>query len=126
MEELSGLLIGIKKQDILSNLVISGANINPHVLNFFYTIITRIFYIFTGSKYIKLMLYEPNISLTELQRITIPVHVLAGEKDVIKLNHTKLIAENIKNSTLEIIPKENHGSYVVHSEKLYKIIEKYI
>ena len=72
------------------------------------------------------MLYEPNISLTELQRITIPVHVLAGEKDVIKLNHTKLIAENIKNSTLEIIPKENHGSYVVHSDKLYKIIKKYI
>lgn len=73
-----------------------------------------------------MMLDEPNISMEELQRIIIPVHVLAGEKDVIKLEHTKLIADNIKNSTLEIIPKENHGSYIIHSEKLYEIIKKYV
>lgn len=53
----------------------------------------------------KNMLNEPNISIEDLQKITIPVHVLAGEKDVIKLEHTKLIANNIKNSTLEIIKK---------------------
>ena len=57
---------------------------------------------------------------------TIPVHVLAGEKDVIKLEHTKLIADNIENSTMEIIPKEKHGSYIIHSEKIYEIIKKYI
>lgn len=73
-----------------------------------------------------MMLDEPNISMEELQRIIIPVHVLAGEKDVIKLEHTKLISDNIKNSTLEIIPKENHGSYIIHSEKLYEIIKKYV
>ena len=66
------------------------------------------------------------IPIEDLQKITIPVHVLAGEKDVIKLEHTKLIADNIKNSTLEIIKNENHGSYIVHSEKLYEIIKKYI
>ena len=73
-----------------------------------------------------MMLDEPNIQLEDLQKITIPVHVLAGEKDVIKLEHTKLIADNIKNSTIEIIPKENHGSYIIHSDKLYEIMKKYI
>ncbi|MGN1383880.1 MAG: alpha/beta fold hydrolase [Clostridia bacterium] len=69
---------------------------------------------------------EPDIPLEDLQRITIPVHVLAGEKDVIRLNHTKLIADNIKNSTLEIVKGENHGSYIIHSDKIYGIIKKYL
>lgn len=121
-----GLLIAIKELDILSNLIISGANITPDVFTTFDLILTKLFYFFTRSKYIKMMLDEPNISIEELQRIIIPVHVLAGEKDVIKLEHTKLIADNIKNSTLEIIPKENHGSYIIHSEKIYEIIKKYV
>ena len=58
---------------------------------------------------------KSNIPVENLKKITIPVHVLAGEKDVIKLDHTKLIADNIENSTLEIIKNENHGSYIVHS-----------
>ena len=72
------------------------------------------------------MCYEPNISLESLHTISIPTYILAGENDVIKYKHTKLIADNIENSTLEILPGENHSSYVVHSEKLYNIIKKYL
>lgn len=121
-----GLLIAIKEPDLLSNLIISGANITPDVFTTFDLLLTKLFYFFTRSKYIKMMLDEPNIPIEDLQKITIPVHVLAGEKDAIKLEHTKLIADNIKNSTLEIIKNENHGSYIIHSNKLYEIIKKYI
>ena len=121
-----GLLIAIKEPDILSNLIISGANITPDATTKLVTILTRLFYFFTKNKLIKMMLDEPNIPLEDLQRITIPVHVLAGEKDVIRLNHTKLIADNIKNSTLEIVKGENHGSYIIHSDKIYGIIKKYL
>ena len=121
-----GLLIAIKEPDLLSNLIISGANISPDVFTTFDLLLTKLFYFFTRSKYIKMMLDEPNISIEDLQKITVPVHILAGEKDVIKLEHTKLIADNIKNSTLEIIKNENHGSYIIHSDKLYEIIKKYI
>lgn len=121
-----GLLIAIKEPNLLSNLIISGANITPDVLTFFDNMITKLFYFFTRSKYIKMMLDEPNIPLRDLKKINIPVHVLAGEKDVIKYEHIKLIADNISNSTLEIIKNENHGSYIIHSDKLYKIIKKYI
>lgn len=121
-----GLLIAIKEPNLLSNLIISGANITPDVLTFFDNMITKLFYFFTRSKYIKMMLDEPNIPLRDLKKINIPVHVLAGEKDVIKYEHIKLIADNISNSTLEIIKNENHGSYIIHSDKLYEIIKKYI
>lgn len=121
-----GLLIAIKETNLLSNLIISGANITPDVFTFFDNLITKIFYFFTRSKYIKIMLDEPNIPLEDLHKIIIPVHVLAGEKDVIKYEHTKLIADNISNSTIEIIKGEKHGSYIIHSNKIYEIIKKYI
>lgn len=121
-----GLLIAIKETNLLSNLIISGANITSDVFTFFDSLITKIFYFFTRSKYIKMMLDEPNIPLEDLHKITIPVHVLAGEKDVIKYEHTKLIADNISNSTIEIIKGEKHGSYIIHSNKIYEIIKKYI
>ncbi|MBR3003386.1 MAG: alpha/beta hydrolase [Clostridia bacterium] len=121
-----GLLVAIKEPDLLSKLIISGANITPDVFTFFDNILTKLFYFFTKSKYIKMMLDEPNIPLSDLQKINIPVHVLAGEKDVIKYEHTKIIADNIKNSTLEIVKGEKHGSYIVHSDKIFEIIKKYI
>ena len=121
-----GLLVAIKEPDLLSNLIISGANITPDVFTTFDYLLTKLFYFFTRSKYIKMMLDEPNIPLKDLNTIIIPVHILAGEKDVIKYRHTKLIADNIKNSTLEIVPKENHGSYIIHSDKIYEILKKYI
>lgn len=121
-----GLLITIKEPELLSNLIISGANISPDVFTPLDTILTKLFYFFTRSKFIKMMLDEPNIPLTDLQKISIPVHILAGEKDVIKLEHTKLIADNIKNSTLEIVKDETHGSYIIHSDKIYEIIKKYL
>lgn len=121
-----GILVAIKEPTLLSKLIVSGANINPDVLTFWDNLITKTFYFFTRSKYIKMMLNEPNIPLSDLQKIDIPVHVIAGEKDVIKYEHTKLIADNIKNSTLEIVKGEKHGSYIIHSDKIYEIIKKYI
>lgn len=91
-----GILMSIKEPQILSKLIVSGANITPDVL------------------------------LNELNRIKIPVVVLAGEKDIIKYKHSKLIADNIPNSILEIVNKENHGSYIIHSDKIYEIIKKYL
>lgn len=121
-----GLLIAMKEPDLLSKLIISGAQLNPDAVKTMDLIITKALYYLTGKKLFRLMAKEPNIKPEELSKIKIPVHVLAGEKDVIKKEHTELIANSISNSTLEIIPGENHGSYIIHSEKLYGIMEKYL
>lgn len=121
-----GILVAIKEPDILSKVIVSGANVTPDALSKMFMIITKIMGFFTKNKLFKMMQNEPNITCEELQSIKIPVHVLVGEKDVIKEEHTKMIAENIPNSTLEIIAGENHGSYIIHSEKLYDILKKYI
>ena len=120
-----GLLIAIKEPKLLSKLIVSGANLNPNGMSKSMLIVSKIGYFITRNKLFKMMIQEPNITIKDLEKIEVSTYILAGEKDVIKEEHTRLIAKNIKNSTLEIIPKENHSSYIVHSEKIYNII-KYI
>lgn len=121
-----GLLIAIKAPYLLSKLIISGANINPSGLAGFNLFFYKLAYIVTRNKLVKMMICEPDIKLSQLRQIKIPTYVLAGQRDIIKQSHTKLIADNISQSTLEIIQNENHGSYIVHSDKIYHIIKKYI
>ena len=57
---------------------------------------------------IELMLNEPNITKSELNKIQNSVLVIAGEKDEVKEEHTKEIQQNIKNAELLIIPNSTH------------------
>ena len=120
-----GLLVAIKEPKLLKKLIISGANLNPKGLH--EKVQAKVLKIANrGNKLYKLMANEPNITLDELHTIEIPTIVLAGEKDVVTREHTELIANNIKNSTLDIIQGEDHTSYVVHSKKLFPILKRYI
>jgi pimeloyl-ACP methyl ester carboxylesterase len=121
-----GLLLASDYPDLLSRLIVSGANTNPDGVKKPWSIIFKILYLIFRQDKFRMMVEEPDISREDLKKINIPVLVLAGEKDLIKEKNTKFIAENISDSTLKILEKENHMSYVVHSPKLYKIIEPFI
>lgn len=117
-----GLILAYRYPDLLSKLIISGANLNPKGTVGYVAVIERIVYCMTRSSKWKLMLTQPDIKDEQLAKIIVPTLVLAGSKDMIKESHTKHIAEQISNSTLKIIPGESHMSYVIHSNKLYGII----
>ena len=51
-----------------------------------------------------LMVNDPNVKPEELSRIQAPTLVIAGDKDMIKESHTRLIAAHIPGSELVIIP----------------------
>ena len=120
-----GLLLALQAPELLGKLIISGANLNPQGLKWH----TRLLMwpaARRGDALYQMMLREPQIPARALRRITVPTVVLAGAHDCIRPAHTALIAENIPGSVLEIIPHESHGSYIVHSEKLYPILKKYL
>jgi len=121
-----GLLLAIYHPDLLSKLIISGANINPDGVKRSMMIIMKIAYFFTRSNKLKLMITQPDIPEEDLYRITTPTLVLAGQNDLIKKEHTKLIARSIEGSELKILPGESHTSYVLHNEKLYGIIKSFL
>lgn len=117
-----GLMIASRYPDLLSRLIVSGVNINPQGIKLKVIILFKIYYLFTRNKKIKLMLTQPNILISDLNKIKTQTLVLAGSNDVIKTKHTKLIADEIKGSKLKILANETHSSYVVNSDKLYDII----
>ncbi len=121
-----GLLLASKYPKLLSRLIISGANLQPKDLkgNFRRTI--KRGYRRKKHPLTLLMLTEPNIPIEQLQFINIPTLVLAGQKDIVKKSVTKKIARGIPQSTLIIVPGEDHSSYVEHSEKLYPLIKDFM
>lgn len=121
-----GIMIAIKSKELLSRVISSGANVTPDGIKMYYTLMNKLFYLLTKDKLTKMMIDEPLITTDELNSITIPVNLIVGQKDAIKLRHTKYIKENIKNSTLEILKGEDHGSYIIHSDKIYEVIKKYL
>lgn len=120
-----GLLIA-SQTNLLSRLIISGANCNPHGLKIKTYLEMKLSYILKHDPKIELMLNQPAITNEQLNKITIPVLVLAGSKDVIKKKHTLNIAREIANSELKILTDETHGSYIINSTKIAKIILEYI
>jgi len=120
-----GLLLAIKYPGLISKLIISGANTHPNGTKRFTHNFMKIIYFFTRNRKYKLMLTQPNITEAELQSIVTPTLVLAGSKDVIIEEHTRTLARNIPGSTLRILDGETHSSYVIHSDKLYAIIEEF-
>ncbi len=51
---------------------------------------------------------QPTISLAALQGISLPVLVMAGDRDIIRTEHTVLMFENLPNAQLAIFPGETH------------------
>ena len=121
-----GLLLAINHPDVLSKLIVGGANTHPSGAKTFLIALGKILYFFTRSNKVKLMLTQPDISDAELNRIITPTLVVAGQNDAIKEEHTVSMAKNIPGSELKILEGENHGSYISNSEKIYDIILSYL
>lgn len=121
-----GLLCCIKRPDAFEKMIISGANITTKGLKPLIRFGSAIACFFTRDKRTKMMLTEPSITISELNRIKCPVLVLAGEFDMICEKETRLIADSIPNATLKIIKGKGHGDYVVNSDYLKDIIKNSI
>jgi pimeloyl-ACP methyl ester carboxylesterase len=117
-----GLLLASKYPQLLSQLIISGANTVPDgIRKGWLKLFQRINAIVKDPK-MTMMLKEPNITTEMLRSIAIPTTVLAGSHDMVKRSHTEYIADNIPNSKLSILRGEGHGSYVLNSTKIVRLI----
>lgn len=121
-----GLLLGIRYPGLFKKLVLCGANSYPHGLKSWWLKIFAITEIVTGDHRRQMIQKEPNITQKELRNITVPTLILAGEKDMVREDHTRYLASMIRHSELRILPGESHGSYIVHSKKLYYIMKKFL
>ena len=120
-----GLLLA-NKTDRISRLILSGANVTPDGVKAKLKVLVKVLYFFTRDSKMKMILEEPHISKEELNYIKTKTTVIAGENDMVKETETLFIAHNVPDSKLMILPKEGHGSYIVHKTKIADIINKEI
>ena len=116
----TGLIMAMKYPAKVKKLVAMGANVfidNTVVAKWVFKLLNKekkeikedtLYDSRNRLRLIDLLLTEPKHSFEELKVIKCPVLVVAGEKDIIKEEHTKVIAANIPNSTLLIAPGETH------------------
>lgn len=121
-----GLIAASKYPSMFSAIAVSGANLTPFGWKFFAKLPVRLSYLRKKRPLDRLMLKEPHLTKADLSRITVPVLVLAGANDIIKKSETKRIAAYIPDSTLKILPGESHASYVIHSKKLFPLLDEFL
>ena len=115
-------LLAAMKTDRISRMVLSGANMTVNGVKPALKLLIKVLYFFTKDQKMEMMLKEPDIKPEDLKKISVPVSVVAGEKDMVTYEETVLIADSIPEAKLRIIPKAGHGSYIVHKKDIADII----
>ena len=118
------VIFTLKYPGYVDKLILNGGNLFPRGLkdSFYFHILCRYASVCLRSlfnkKYVRekemlrLMTSEPRIKPRELEKIRIPVLVIAGSRDLIKESHTRLIHKSLPNSRLCIVD----GSHCVAAE----------
>lgn len=68
---------------------------------------------------------QPNIKLTDIQKIKVPALIIAGDHDIICDAHTRLIQKNIPGSQLWIVKNSGHGTLIEHTAEFNKKVDAF-
>jgi pimeloyl-ACP methyl ester carboxylesterase len=134
----NGLLLAIRHPEKVKKLAITGANLWPDS-----SAIRAADYLWGKKEYdtlihqpqtpdlkhelklVKLDLFQPNISLQQLQQIKCPTLVIGGDHDIILPKHTMLIAESIPGAYLWILPNSTHGTLIDYKDRFNQVVDEF-
>jgi pimeloyl-ACP methyl ester carboxylesterase len=126
----TALSFNLAHPDMVSKIVTIGANLDPSgvsdglMASFRDQLLAKS--PAQNNRLINLLLTQPKMPPMQLLQIENPVLVIAGSNDVIKAEHTKLIAANIGKSQLEIIPDATHYVPFERPDYLNKLILSFL
>ena len=113
------LLFALRYPQYVEKLILNGANLTPAGVKLSTQLPIAAGWCASGvcglfSKKAKanwemlnLMVTQPHIRPQTLEKLTVPTLVIAGERDMIKEKHTRLIAASLPNSKLVILPGDH-------------------
>lgn len=115
------LLFALEHPERVRRLILNSANLYPEGLtdSLMDTILPRYDEIRESwdpseqfeAALLALMINEPHIDPADLNRLAMPTLVIAGDDDVIRPEHTRLIAESLPNARLVILPGDHEIAY---------------
>ncbi|MEQ8802100.1 alpha/beta fold hydrolase [Haliea sp.] len=78
------------------------------------------------AEHLRLLREQPNMTLGELGQIKVPVLVMAGDKDVIRDEHTVLMYQHIPRAHLAIFPGETHFTPETSPELFNRTVDNFM
>jgi pimeloyl-ACP methyl ester carboxylesterase len=136
-----GLLLAIHHPECVGKLAIMGANLEPDgaydwALNWVKAEDKRLdeaiaqngksAALLAKKQYLDLLGKQPHIPVKDLRKIAAPTLVMAGDKDVIRGEHTLQIFENIPRAHLAIFPGATHMIAWTDPETFNRTVEKFM
>lgn len=122
---INGLLLAMRHPEKVKKLAITGANlwpdstsVEPFILKLFAMQYNMMKFkketteIKVLKRHYNLILTQPHLTTQDLSKIQCPALVIGGDHDVIKPEHTLLIAKSISKSNVWIAPNAGHGVLV--------------
>ena len=131
------IIFALRYPERVDRLILNGANLwsrgvkpsvqIPIILGYY---AASFFGHFSGkaranAELLRLMVKDPNIEQEELRNIQSPTLVIAGERDMIREEHTRLIAAEIPGAELRIIPG-NHFVAAGNPETFNREVEIFL
>lgn len=80
--------------------------------------------IFTKLK--SMWLNSPVLTPMELNNITCPTLIIAGDRDMVKIEHTVSLYKSIPNASLFIVPSTSHGAMVENPKIVKPVVSDFI
>jgi len=135
---INGLLLAIRHPDKVKKLAVTGANLWPDTsainsfahdwaMNYNESLNKKpqTPEVKHEEKLFHLLSFEPHISLEQLHTIQCPTLVIGGDHDIILPKHTMLIADNISQSYLWILPNSGHSTPIFYKDEFNKTVDDF-
>ena len=131
------LTFALKHPERIEKLILNGANLFPSGVKPLYQWPIEIGYCIAklfshksekakqNADLLALMVNEPHIEPAELARLTMPVLVIAGKKDMIKESHTRLIYKSLPDAQMNII-EGDHFIASKNPDAFNKVVELFL
>ncbi len=133
------LLLAIRHPEKVKKLAITGTNLRPDTSAVLEEIWQMVRPAYTelsnkavkteeekaGYKLMNLLMTQPNIPLSDVNKVNVPTLVIGGDHDVIKEEHTMEIYKNIPQAYLWILPNSGHSTPVVYADEFNKKVDMF-
>jgi len=137
---IEALLLGVRHPSKAKKIISMAANLNPST-HAFYKETDKLIRSMLASapdsvrntpvgrrapKVTGMMLKEPNIDPTMLERITSPTLVLAGDHDIVRTEHIVEIFNHLQNAQLGVFPNSTHMAPFDDPELFNTTVERFL
>ncbi|HUC85986.1 MAG TPA: alpha/beta hydrolase [Candidatus Acidoferrales bacterium] len=68
---------------------------------------------------------EPHIALADLHSIHCPSLIICGDHDLISLEHTVRIYQNIPQAALWVVPRSGHATLIEHADDFNRVVDDF-